>query len=176
MTTPPRPVTTAASAVLLAVVAGCSTASPSPPPVPPPVVTTAPGDAALDAYREFWRIADAARAAPRTGDWTPRIEAVASGQALQTVLTDVRNYADLPAHTVGTITRTPTITAVTPPRVSILDCVDIGDTVLLSDKDGSRLDDAANRVRRFQLRADVVEAADGKWLVDTTTPELEQPC
>ncbi|OJY46004.1 MAG: hypothetical protein BGP03_31525 [Pseudonocardia sp. 73-21] len=104
------------------------------------------------------------------------MEAVASGQALQTVLTDVRNYADLPAHTVGTITRTPTITAVTPPRVSILDCVDIGDTVLLSDKDGSRLDDAANRVRRFQLRADVVEAADGKWLVDTTTPELEQPC
>lgn len=173
MTPPRRP--GAIAVVLLAALAGCSTASAPPRPAPPPVATTAPGDAALDAYREFWRIADAARAAPRSTDWAPQLEAVASGAALQTVLTDVRNYAGLPAHTAGTITRSPTVVAANPQRVSVLDCVDIGDTVLLSDTDGSRLDDAANRVRRFQLRADVVSAG-GRWLVDSTTPQLDQPC
>lgn len=164
-----------AAALLLVVLAGCSAPAPAPPPAST-VTTTAPQDAALAAYREFWRIADAARAAPRAEDWTPRIEAVASGQALQTALTDVRNYAGLPAHTVGTITRDPAVADAASTRVSIRDCVDIGSTVLISDKDGSRLDDAANRVKRFRLRADVVAAPDGRWLVDTTAPNLEEPC
>ena len=164
----------AASALLVAAVAcGCTDAPPSP---PPPVVTTAPRDAALDAYREFWRVVDAARAAPRAQDWTPRIEAVASGQALETALTDVRNFASLPAHTVGTVTRSPSVVDATPAKASILDCVDLGDAVVVSDKDGSRLDDAVNRVRRFQLRADVLAAPGRGWLVDTTSPDLGKPC
>ena len=54
-----------------------------------PVTTTAPNQAALSTYREFWRITDAAGAAPRSQDWTPKIKAVATGQALKTALTDM---------------------------------------------------------------------------------------
>ena len=49
--------------------------------------TTAPDQAALNTYREFWRVVDAARAAPKSQDWTPKIKALATGQALQSALT-----------------------------------------------------------------------------------------
>jgi hypothetical protein len=166
---------TAAAVLLVAVLGGCTSPSPVPPSSPPTSAAT-PDRAALEAYARFWRVVDAAGAAPRAENWEPQLEGVASGQALTTALTDVRNYVSLPAHTVGTISRTPTVAAATPQRVSILDCVDIGATQLVSDKDGTRLDDPANRVQRFQLRSDVVATPDGRWVVDTTAPNLDRPC
>ena len=70
----------------------------------------------MNTYREFWRVVDAARAAPRSQDWTPKIKALATGQALQSALTDVANFASLPAHVVGTVTRDPSVTGVAPAR------------------------------------------------------------
>ena len=142
-----------------------------------PVTTTAPDQAALSTYREFWRIIDAARAAPRSQDWTPKIKAVATGQALKTALTDVANYASLPAHVVGTDHPRPEgRQCVTPGQVSILDCVDLGTVHLVSDRNGGLLDDTKNRVERFHLRSDVVPGPDGRWLVSTTAPALNEPC
>ena len=143
---------------------------------PIPVTTTAPDQAALNTYREFWRVTDEAGAAPRSQDWTPKIKALATGQALKTALTDVANYASLPAHVVGTVTRDPKVDGVTPGRVSILDCVDLGTAHLVSDRNGAFLDDVKNRVERFHLRADVVSGPDGRWLVSTTTPALDERC
>jgi hypothetical protein len=145
-------------------------------PSPIPVITPAPNEAALSTYREFWRITDAAGAAPRSQDWTPKIKAVATGQALKTALTDISNYASLPAHIVGTIKRDPKVASVTSGRVSILDCVDLGAVHLVSDRNGSLLDDTKNRVERFHLRADIVSGPDDRWLVSTTAPALNEPC
>jgi hypothetical protein len=92
------------------------------------------------------------------------------------VKTDIANYASLPAHIVGTITRDPKVASVTPGRVSILDCVDLGTVHLVSDRNGGLLDDTKNRVERFHLRADVVPGPDGRWLVSTTAPALNEPC
>ena len=171
----PRVLVVACGALLAA---GCSSTQPTAPasPSPIPVTTPAPNDAALSSYLEFWRITDAAGAAPRSQDWTPKIKAVATGQALETALADISNYASLPAHTVGTITRDPKVATVTPARVSILDCVDLGTVHLVSDRNGSLLDDTKNRVERFHLRADVVPGPDGRWRVSTTAPALNEPC
>ena len=173
--TRPRVLVAACGALLAA---GCSSAQPTAPanPSPIPVTTTAPNQAALSTYREFWRITDAAGAAPRSQDWTPKIKAVATGQALKTALTDIANYASLPAHLVGTITRDPKVVSATPGRVSILDCVDLGTVHLVSDRNGGLLDDTKNRVERFHLRSDVVPGPDGRWLVSTTAPALDEPC
>ena len=65
----------------------------------------------MSTYREFWRVVDAARAAPESQDWTPKIKALATGQALQSALLDVANFASLPAHVVGTVTRDPSVAA-----------------------------------------------------------------
>ena len=167
----------AACGALLA--AGCSSApSPTPadPPTPIPVTTTAPDQAALSTYREFWRVVDAARAAPRSQDWTPKIKALATGQALRSALLDVANFASLPAHVVGTVTRDPNVADVAPGRVSILDCIDLGTAHLVSDRNGAFLDDTKNRVERFHLRADLVPSPDGRWLVTTTAPALNERC
>jgi predicted signal transduction protein with EAL and GGDEF domain len=173
--TRPRVLVAACGALL---VAGCSAGEPtSPPPASPvPVTTTTPNEAALSTYREFWRIVDAAGAAPQSQDWTPKIKAVATGQAQKTALTDIANYASLPAHLVGTITRDPKVASATSSRVSILDCVDLGTVHLVSDRNGVLLDDTKNRVERFHLRADVIAGADGRWLVSTTAPALNEPC
>ena len=83
--TRPRVLVAACGALLAA---GCSSAPTAPAsPSTDPVTTTAPDQAALNTYREFWRVIDAARAAPRSQDWTPKIKALATGQALQSALT-----------------------------------------------------------------------------------------
>ena len=73
--TRPRVLVVACGALL---VAGCSSTQPTAPasPSPIPVTTPAPNDAALSSYLEFWRITDAAGAAPRSQDWTPKIKSV----------------------------------------------------------------------------------------------------
>ncbi len=130
----------------------------------------------MTAYREFWTVTDAARAAPKAQDWTPQIQALAAGQALQSALIDVHNFASLPAHRVGRITRTPAVGSATDRRVEIRDCVDLGDSRLISDTDGRSLDDLQHRVQRFRLQAMVEIGPDGRWLVTTTTPALDEPC
>jgi hypothetical protein len=171
----PRVLVVACGALLAA---GCSSAPSSAPASPSTSIpaTTAPDQAALNTYREFWRVVDAARAAPKSQDWTPKIETLATGQALQSALLDVANFASLPAHVVGTVTRDPSVAAVTPVQISILDCVDLGAAHLVSDRNGALLDDTKNRVERFQLRADLVPGSDGRWLVSTTAPALNERC
>lgn len=163
-----------------AALGGCGDGEPAPPgPAPvvePPSPQATASAAALNAYTTFWAVTDAARAAPTARDWRPEIEAVASGQALATALLDIRNYASLPAHTEGTISRDPTVSEVSASRATIHDCVDLGDSRLVHDVTGETLDDLANRVERFRLRAEVVVAADGRWRVDRTEPSLEEPC
>jgi hypothetical protein len=166
------------SALCAGLMAVACTATPpaavtTPSATPPPV---SPEQAALATYAEFWRVTDAARAAPSARDWTPQIEAVAEGDALQAALKDVKNYASLPAHTVGAITRHPVVASATASRVSVVDCVDLGDSRLVSDRDGKSFDDLVHRVQRFRLRADIVTAADGRWLVSTSVPALSEPC
>jgi hypothetical protein len=173
--TRPRVLVAACGALLAA---GCSSAplTPASPSTSTPVIATAPDQAALNTYREFWRVVDAARAAPRSQDWTPKIKELATGQALQSALTDVANFASLPAHVVGTVTRDPSVAGNTPAKISILDCVDLGTAHLVSDRNGALLDDTKNRVKRFHLRAELVPNPDGRWLVSTTAPALHERC
>jgi hypothetical protein len=135
--------------------------------------------AALSAYGEFWRISEEAFAAPGSKDWAAELSAVARGQALEDVMLEIRNYASVPAHVEGTITHQPVVDAAAAPapdRVAIVDCVDISNSDLVSDGDGRVLDDEVNETPRYLYRALVVRDDSGRWLVDTTTPFLNQPC
>lgn len=160
----------------VAVLSGCSTSDPAQSTAPPaPPTPTADERQALAAYEGFWSVTDAAFAAPSKQDWTPRMKDVATGQALDSLQRDVENYAGVPAHTEGAVKRAPRVAGSTDGRVDIVDCIDLGDSRLVSDYDGQVLDDLANRVPRYVYRAGLVNQ-NGRWLVDRTTPALDQPC
>ncbi|WP_214406239.1 hypothetical protein [Pseudonocardia lacus] len=166
------------------VIAACTSPAPPAPPAPappsapieaPPVESGAP-DAALAAYDSFWAVSQRALAAPGTKDWTPELEAVASGQALDAIQSDVDNFADYPAHNEGSVTRDPVVDSATDTTAEITDCVDLSDYLLIADKTGEILTDTANQVPRFRYRAHVVKDESGRWLVNRTTPALDEPC
>jgi len=156
---------------VLAVVAAC--AAPEPAPTPEPA--TAQADAGLAAYEQYWQVVDAAFAAPGSQDWSPRLAEVATGPALASVSVDVANYAGFPAHRTGTVKRAPSVVSSDVKHVDILDCVDISGVSLVADKTGQPLDDTVNRVPRYRFSASVV-VTDGRWLVERTSPMLDQPC
>lgn len=171
-----RGVRVVALAALAVLAAACGSSAPMPPPSPSTSAPPSAADAALAAYKAFWVVQDAALASPRSKDWTGDLHAVASGQALTTALADVANYASLPAHTRGAITRSPTVQSSTSERATILDCVDLGDSRVVSDTTGAVLNDLKNRVQRFRFHANVATDSAGKWLVDSTAPALSEPC
>ena len=92
-----------------------------------PVTTTAPNEAALSTYREFWRIIDAARSAPKSRTGRRRSRRWRLARRLERVGSTSRTIASLPAHIVGTITRDPKRhCGHAGPGFLILDCVDLG--------------------------------------------------
>ncbi|MGD9989046.1 hypothetical protein [Pseudonocardia sp.] len=139
-----------------------------------PVPTTASQQALL-AYERYWSVSQEAFSAPGERDWTAELGGVASGSALDSLLADVRNYADFPAHTEGAVTRSPAVGTAADDRVEVVDCVQLGDSRLVSDATGEVLDDLANRAPRYRFRAEVVRSGD-RWLVYRTEPMLEEPC
>ena len=154
------------------VVAGCAgPASPTTPAPAPP----GPAEQALDAYERFWDVTQDAYAAPGTRDWAPEVSAVASGAAFDSLMRDIRNYAEFPAHFEGVVSRAPVVADATDTSVRIVDCVDLGDSRLVADRTGQVLNDLANRVQRYIYRADVVLSGD-RWLVGSTAAALEEPC
>lgn len=165
------------SALLVAVVCatGCSATSAPPQSPTTPAATSDPAAEALAAYERFWAVTDSALAAPGSRDWLPDLEEVATGPALDSLVTDVQNYAGLPAHTEGQVTRDPVVQEVLGSRAQVLDCVDLGDSRLVSDTTGDVLDDLANRVPRYRFRAELV-STNGRWLVERTVPALDEPC
>lgn len=162
----------AAVVMTAAVIAACASDPPSPPPTQPPTAA----DTALVAYRAFWTVVDSALAAPRAKAWEAELQGVATGQALDTALADVRNFASLPAHTEGSVQRTPVVADASNARVSILDCVDLGESRLVSDATGQTLDDLQNRATRYRFRAELSITPTGSWLVDRTAPALAESC
>lgn len=156
---------------VVGVVVGCATVDPTPAPAPPP----SDADRALAAYEEFWTRASEALAAPAARDWDPVLEGVATGQALDALRADVENYALVPAHTEGVVSRAPVVGSVAPDRVTVVDCVDLGDSRLVADRTGEVLDDLANRVQRYRYRAELVPRGAG-WVVERTAPALDEPC
>lgn len=169
MTTSPR-IALLSSVLTAALLTSCST--PVPQAGTPP---TTPSQDALLAYERYWSVSQEAFSAPAARDWTAELEGVASGAALDSLIVDVRNYADLPAHTEGAVTRSPTVGATADDRVEIVDCVQLGDSRLIADATGEVLDDLANRAPRYRFRAEVVLRGD-EWLVDRTEPALDEPC
>ncbi|MER7433680.1 hypothetical protein ACFU8R_28695 [Pseudonocardia alni] len=161
--------------VLLAVAltAGCTTATP-PDATPVPDLTT-PSQAAEQAYQRYWEVTEAAFATPRLRDWTTELETVASGQALDSAISDFRTYRDFPAHMEGTVSRAPRVESAGVGGAEIVDCLDLGDSLLIADDTGEVLDDLGNQVRRYTLRASLVANGTG-WRVDRLEPALDEPC
>lgn len=170
-----------AIAAVAVVATACSTSRPTPPPpVQAPTPTTdATTAAALGAYGEFWRISEQAFAAPTARDWRAELGKVARGQAFEDTLADVRTYAGVPAHLEGRITRSAIIDPGFSPaanRVDVLDCVDVSNSKVVTDKDGINLSDTANQVPRYRYRAQVLKDQGGSWLVEKATAAVDEPC
>jgi hypothetical protein len=166
-----------ASLLLLAAVllSACSTTAGDAPAPPTPPPAPKPAQQALLAYERYWSVTTAAFNAPNAKDWSADLQQVASGPALAGITEDVLNYATFPAHTEGTISRSPTVSTVTNDRAEIMDCVDLGDSRLIADTTGEILDDLANQVPRYQFRAELTQQ-NGRWLVNRTEPALDEPC
>jgi hypothetical protein len=160
------------TAVLLS---ACSTTTRDAPTPPTPPPAPSPTQEALLAYERYWSVTTAAFNAPSAKDWSVELQEVASGPALASVIDDVHNYAGFPAHTEGTISRSPTVNEVTNGRAAIVDCVDLGNSRLIADTTGEVLDDLTNRVPRYRFRAEIAEQ-NGRWLVDRAEPALDEPC
>jgi hypothetical protein len=180
------PMTTSfrSAALLLAMTAAVVACTSPPPPAPtpseapvrPPSIEAQAGDAALAAYNTYWSVSEQALAAPGAKDWTADLQAVARGQALEAITTDIASYADYPAHNEGAVSRDPVIDSVDDRAVTIIDCVDLTNYLLVADGTGEVLTDVANQVPRFRYHARVVQDATDRWLVDQTSPKLDQPC
>lgn len=166
-----RSTTTLLLAVVLAT-GGCTTSPPAPAPT---TDATTPSEIATQAYERYWEVTEDAFAAPRSRDWTAELEAVASGDALERALADYRTYRDFPAHSEGRVARAPVVESATGDRVLIVDCLDLGDSLLIADETGVVLDDLANRVQRYTVRAELVRN-DAEWLVHQLDPALDERC
>lgn len=153
----------------LLVVAACAGPQ-APDPTPP-----SPGNEALAVYERYWSVSQDAFGAPGARDWAAELAEVASGPALDSLLRDVRNYAQFPAHVEGVVSRAPEVVDVQDAAVQIVDCVDLGSSRLVADRTGETLDDLASRVQRYTFRADVIRA-DGSWLVHRTDAAQDEPC
>ncbi len=178
---PSTPGRTAGLAVLLVALTACSATAepglaPPQPPIEPPSAESQAGDAALAAYNRFSALADQARADPGSRDWSTELTTVARGQALQGLVADIENYADLPAHAEGAITRTPTIDTATPERATVVDCVDVSKYLIVGDKSRTIFSDTANQVPRIRNKPEVAPDSNGQWLVEQTRPAPDEPC
>jgi hypothetical protein len=172
-----------ATLVVLAMAsAGCGSESPPPAPAPsaapiqPPSVEARAGDAALAVYNAFWALSEKAFAAPGSRDWSSSLESVASGQALESLQAEIANYASYPAHDQGSIGHAPSVQTATDDSVAVVDCLDMSNYLLVADETGEVLTDIKNRPDRFQYHATVTRSTSGDWLVDQTSPALDQPC
>lgn len=153
-----------------------------------PGTTSAPADRpedraaaeALATYEAFWKVQNAADAAPGAKDWAGEISKFAADPARQGAVDGIVNLASYPAHAEGTATRSPRIESVslqTPQRVKITDCLDVTGVRIVGDKDGKDLLDRTNQPQRYVFTADVVKyQAPDRWLVQTTTPSLDRQC
>ncbi|WP_345420045.1 hypothetical protein [Pseudonocardia xishanensis] len=106
------------------------------------------------------------------------LSTVARGQALDDLVLEIRNYESLPAHLEGQVRTEPVVDPSVPPtadRVAVLDCVDISGSTLVADGDGRVLDDQQNQSTRYRYRA-VVAREGSRWLVERTSPALDEPC
>lgn len=181
----------------LVVVAGCTssgaiespTASPAPPrpaastssaaPAPPATPAEQAEQAATAAYESFWRVRNEANAAPGSRDWEPIISQYTADPARYFALETIQAYADVPAHFEGEPKRAPRVEDVSlaqPPRVVIIDCIDVTGTEIVRDDTGESVVDP-NQPPRYQLRAEVVlYPGPERWLVQETEPMLEQSC
>lgn len=165
-----------AAALCVAMAAGCSEPSA---PAPSPSPTAAPSAAdALAVYSEFWRLSGLAAQTPGSQDWSVPLATVARGQALDDLVLEIRNYQSLPAHLEGQVQIQPVVDPSVPPiadSVAVLDCVDISGSRLVADSDGRLLDDQVNQATRYRYRAVVVREG-SRWLVERTSPALDEPC
>jgi hypothetical protein len=125
--------TLAAVIAALLLICGCTARAPGPgapgparAPASPASRAQAAARAALAAYTGMWQQMQAAGA---TADWKdPRLAAYASGQALRTLVTGLRNARDQGIVIKGTIVTHPRAVSVTPAaspdRVLVSDCLD----------------------------------------------------
>jgi hypothetical protein len=167
--------------VLAIAAAGCGSEAPPPAPTPPapvqpPSIEARAGDAALAAYSAFWDLSEKAFAAPGSRDWSSDLASVASGQALESLQAEIANYASYPAHDQGSVGHAPSVRTAAADSVSVVDCLDMSNYLLVADETGEVLTDVKNRPLRFQYHATVTRGASGAWQVDQTSPALDQPC
>lgn len=134
----------------------------------------------MAAYESFWAVQNEANQAPGSKDWTEDVSRVAADPARYSATLTIKNYASVPAHWVGTVKRAPTVKSTTlsqPPRVVISDCIDVAGVKIVNDKTGEDVRDTANQPPRYRFEAEVVLYPNpDRWLVQKTTPHLDQPC
>jgi hypothetical protein len=132
--------------------------------------------AAIAAYRQYWKMVDIAGAEPGS-DWIEQVSLVATGPAKASILQTLSQLADRETRATGTTAVSPQVVSVEPGVVVISDCVDKTATDLLDSAGESvRAPDAPGTYFRHSATAQMVQTNDAHWVLAIKTDDWAQTC
>lgn len=155
-------------------VADPTTTNPWPDDLTPEQVEDA--QAAIEAYRQYWKMVDIAGAEPGS-NWTDQVSMVATGPAKASLLQTLSQLADRETRATGTTAVSPEAIDVKPGAVVIVDCVDKTATDLLDAAGQSvKAPDAPGTYFRHAVTAQMVQTAEAYWVLAIKTDDWSQSC
>ena len=136
----------------------------------------ADAQAAIEGYRQYWRLVDTAGAQP-SSNWTDQFSLVATGPAKESILRTLSLLVDRQTRATGTTGVSPEAVDVQPGAVVISDCVDKTDTDLLDSAGKSvKAPDAPGTYFRHPASAQMVQTTDAHWVLAIKTDDWSQTC
>ncbi len=151
-----------------------TTPNPWPADLTPEQVTDA--QAAIEAYRKYWKMVDIAGTQPGS-NWIEQVSSVATGPAKEGILQTLSQLADRETQATGTTAVFPEVVNVEPGVVVISDCVDKTATDLLDSAGRSvKAPDAPGTYFRHAVTAQMVQTNDAHWVLAIKTDDWSQTC
>lgn len=150
------------------------TPNPWPATLTPEQVTDA--QAAIEGYRDYWKMVDVAIAQP-TQDWTEQVQQHTDGPAQVALMETLGRLVERGRYASGTTSVNPVVVDVQPGLVVISDCVDKTATDILDPTGKSvKAPDAPGTYFRHQASANMIETIDGRWVLALGTDDWSQTC
>lgn len=164
------------TAALLALLVSASCAADPATPSLPSGSSAAPSpvNSPLDAYRNYFRVSDAARRSPLAQDWRAQFVTVAADPELARAVSQWEKFRDLGVIFFGdTVLVNPQISAQTNDTATVEDCQD--ETGVTAQQSGRALPNDPNQIRRGRATT-TISLVGTTWVVSQLQLHRDQPC
>ena len=136
----------------------------------------AAAQAAIETYRNYWRVVDVAAADPGQ-DWTAEVSEYATNPEKTALVETLQKLADRGQRAVGTTVTAPIVTTVESGVVAISDCVDKSNTDSLDASGNSvKAPNGPGSYFRHPSTIQVVQRQDLTWAVAFVSDDWSQTC